>query len=1143
MRRRIIAIIVAATIACLLAFPAAWVWLGSDSGRQWLSASVASRSDGTVEIRGLSGHPLSQASAGAVLFSGDGVALTAESVALQWSPWSLLSGELAITALSAESVHLRIAAATGSKAATAPTLPMFAARLDLMHIAALTIERDGRAPISISDIRLDGLYLGESLAGHLQARMPDAGLNAVLSGQLKAWHLDGTLNSEAKGKIGLLLDGDHLQKGEVKLALESGYGTAQLESHWQRGKDALTLKGTMHLHADSGDVKAAWTLDTPLDFSRAALSTRAVLSSATRLERSLPLDISATWADEQLHAVIDESGYGLKLALTYAAAQLQGDLTLSKWDSPLKNAAGRLSGRVHGQWQVDAGLWRVQGDIDKGELAGLTARLKLAGHGDVASWQISQAEMHALGLDINLTGHGDKTQFKLIGSLHGKDIASALRFAGVKQQAAGQLQADVTVAGSYAAPQVSINAKARTVKLDAYAVDRASLSIQHGPVNGAYHLVARRIAMDGKQQMDMLDVTARLKSGKLDINLSTQGLLQSRARIMVGAADRDQRAVVISGARISYDSVSLLAADKVSVDLAGEHIHMPLSAMHLLGAKGSCAFDLTPEQVSGTLNIPDFNLTGKEAWLTGFSYQLAGIFGLKLSLAGHPQSPSVSIKLSAPQLRIRHPMFAGEKGQSLALSNVAVQLDYHQQQLNWQLHAKAPAQGSLESSGKLAMLFAMQPWQLSLPEEQQGAGSLLLHFARLSDMQSLLPRVDPIEGSSDITLNWSMPLAVHTLKGEGKITLDAIGIPEFGLVMNGALKATLSAGKPAVDLLLHNGDGELSITGPLDMDHRTIPDLKFNRFPLIQLPDQQLVVSGIIAASEKKKVSLIKGKLDVVRMRLEIPDPVAGPTKDLQWSDEQLTAAGKKHVPLSKLDVDLVLLADSEIYGRGMSLKPTGTLHLGGSVSKPKLTGVLDIVSGKIEFRSVKLEIQPESRVVFSGDSKRPSIYITAARKVGDITAGVIVDGPADQLTSQLYSAPVMSNAEIFSYIATGRPLASLGQDNISDMMTAAEFILGPGTMMQEVQTKVQQVTGLDVFEIGGDTAGGTIKAGRRLSDKVTLTVDQSVSKDATTALTLEYMLNRSLSIFARQTVNVAPTLGLRYSKEWVGKPKAAPVE
>ncbi|MDX8405381.1 MAG: translocation/assembly module TamB domain-containing protein [Mariprofundus sp.] len=1139
-RSTALTIMAAAATLCLLTGAGLWVWLGSDSGRQWLGHTITSLSGGSVELRGISGHPLSRLQATSVLVSG-GVEIRAESVMVAWSPWRLLTGKLAISRLTVGSIHLQTGAALPAESATPAAPPKVAVELDEMHIGELIIEPEGGAPERISDIRLTALQLGEVLGGHLQAQFSDGELSVQLGGQPALWHLQGQLKSQTQGKMDVSLSGRQLRAGEVTLGIESAYGTVDLASHWQRDQQ-WSASGTLLLHAGSGDMSADWKLNMPVDMSQAALSMHGVASSATLLQRSMPLDIGVTWAKEQLSAIIEEQGHGLKMALTYGDGELQGDLTLAAWNSSLKMAAGRLSGSLHGAWHAGSKQWHLQGDIDKGELAGLTARMKLDGMGDGERWHVRRADIRALGLSMALAGEGDSKRFTLSGSLAGEDIGPALKMAGL-EQAAGKVQADIRLAGSYQTPQGDVTANLTDVTIAALAVEGVSLSAHRKGGDGTGHLVVTHLLMDGRQQVEQLDVSARLHDAHLAMKFSTKGRLQSDASVVATVGEGEHRDAVITGVRVNYATERLLEADRLELHIDGKSIHLPAAGIRLLGATGRLAFDLMPEQVSGKLKLAGLKLSAAEYWLGEMPYRFAGKTGVTLTMSGQPQSPTAALHISAPAVKITHLMFAGEDDASLQMSNVSARLDYQQQQLGWQLHATTPAQGALESHGHLAMLLALQPWQLALPEKPGGSGSLALHIARLSEMQPLLPRVEPIQGSGDLKLRWAMPPTIHSVKGGAKLTLDAFGIPEFGLDMQGALKVGIAAGRPDIGLHLSNGDGELIVTGLLDIDRRTMPELHFNRFPLIQLPAQQLVVSGRIAASAQQNISLIEGALDVVQMRLEIPDPVPGPTADLQWHTNPQKEVDKKRAPLSKLDIDLTLNGDAEIYGRGMSLKPKGELHLGGSVTQPKLTGVLNIGSGKIEFRSVKLDILPQSRVQFSGDPKRPSIYIKAARKIGDVTAGVVIEGPADQLSSRLYSDPALSNAEIFSYIATGRPLASLGQSNVSDMVTAAEFVLGPGTMMQEVQGRVKDVTGLDLFEVGGDSSGGKIKAGRKLSDKVMVTVEQTVAKDASTALTLEYMLSRSLSVFARQTVNVAPMLGLRYSKEWFGRPKNAAVK
>lgn len=1137
MRRWFIAVAAVALLLCMFTSAGLWFWLGSEDGRQWLAGEVASLTHGSVEVHGLSGHPLSQLSADTVMVKSSGMKTELSAVTLEWSPWRLLAGDLSIAQFSVDKVGLYQQEIVSPQESGSFDLPPITLRINRLRIGEVTIEQGGISEDRARDIRIDSLRLTGSLSGELQATLPEGDLAAKLSGSPGRWLIDGRLHSEISRSLTAELTGKWLQSGMVKLIAEANANRGELEASWSRKNQELKADAKFHLSSASASADGIWSLLAPQSLERGHLNMHGVISADPLLNRKIELDVAADWSESGLLATAEERKHGLRLEVNYAAEQLHGLMTLVGWRSPLKNAAGQLSGKVDGSWQTGSGSWYLKGDIDEGRLAGLVASMQLDGKGDGVNWKLAKADIQALGLSLGLGGQGDADRFALSGNLEGTDISPALKFAGVAD-GGGSLRGKIGLQGSYGTPRLTVQAVAKRLQLELFTIETAELTATHASDEATYDLSASNLSFAGRQELDALKLEAQQKGSDVKLSWASQGKLQSRAQFAAQVSGEDKIDGVISDLWVSYGGTSVLEAKRLPFGLDGENMHLDKSALRLMGGKGSAAFRMTPEKVAGQLNVQAVKISGGEPWLKSLPFQFTGKADLSFALGGHPKAPTVVAALTSHELKLRHPMYAGEVGRSLQLSDAKLNLDYRKQQLFWQLHAKAPAEGVLAGDGSNALLFSIRPWQLIFPEGQAGKGALSVRLERLSDFQPLMPRIDPVEGRSDIDLKWSTPLDVSSVRGGGSITLDAIGIPEFGLEMKGALKASITKGRPAIDLLMKSGEGELRMKGAVDIDNRTMPDIHFKTFPLMQLPDQQLVVSGKISASEKQKISLISGGLEITHMRLEIPDPVPEPTEDLLWEEDQKTDETKKKAPLSKIDVDLNLSGDSEIYGRGMSLKPKGNLHLGGSLSQPRLTGVLEISSGKIEFRSVKLEILHGSRVIFSGDPKRPAIQIRAARKVGEVTAGVIVEGPADQLNTRLYSEPSMSNAEIFSYIATGRPLASLGTDGASDMMTAAEFILGPGTMMQEVQGKVMQVTGLDVFEIGGDSAGGQIRAGRKLSDEMTLTVEQVVAKEPSTAVTLEYMLTQSVSIFAKQAMNLAPRVGLRYSKEWFGTMK-----
>jgi len=1135
---RIVIIVLATPVFIMVGL---WFWLGSAGGRQWVVDTVANVSDGMVEIRGLQGHPLSEGYAEGILFKNDAAEVTASSVRMVWSPLSLLFMELDLSLLNIESVQVRLRETTPDNSQSATSLLLPSVRLHAFRVGALNIEQVDQSMLSVDGIRGDGLRFDGELAGTLAAHIidPDAVVEVALAGTPLFWQLDGRLHSESHGSLTLALTGKRLQAGDARLEAAVDDKTALVEASWQRQGDDLNATGNVKLGSGASGFDGTWQVGAEMESARADWKVEGKARSDL-LNRQLQLDISGRWAEGRLSAVAEEVGQRFKLELLHESDALTGTLILKDWLSPLKDAPGQLDGKLAGNWQVKSGQWKLTGDINKGELAGVVASLKLDGEGDGGNWRLRRADVRAVGLSLAASGKGDTKSFELAGKLSGRDIGPVMKLVGIAG-AGGSMHADIRLTGAYENPQVNVVATAEALTLESVVVNRLDLSVRQLGRDGTLKLKLTGAAIDGSREIDRFNGTAVLDGDIVTLSLASQGRLQGEALVTAAFEADGWHEVRLRGVNIDYDGVTILEAKQLLLKRDGKNVRLEKAPLRLMGAVSVCEFVLGGEQVLARLDVTDLRLSAAEPWLTSLPYQFGGHVDLSITLEGKAQTPQLTVRLNAPELKLSHAMFAGVEGKMLLLSDVSMKSIFRDQRLSWKLHARAPADGAIESSGSYALLFSLQPWKMTLPERRDGSGKLLARFARLSDLQPLIPRIDPFDGSGNLELNWKMPLGMKSVGGDGHIRFDAFGVPEFGLEMKGELQARMANGKPVVDLLLQGGEGELRIKGGVDIDRRTIPDIRFTHFPLMNLPDQQLTVSGTISASEQQQVSIIKGDLEVERMRLEIPEATPMPTSDLQWDIEAVDDVKKKKSSLSKIDVELKIGDDAEIYGRGMSLKPKGELDLGGSLSQPKLTGVLDIASGKIEFRSVKLDIQSGSYVVFAGDPTRPTVHILAARKVGDVVAGVIVDGPSDQLTTQLYSSPAMSNSEIFSYIATGRPLATLGKDNASDVMTAAEFILGPGTMMQEVQGKVKQVTGLDIFEVGGGSTGGYVRAGSKVSDKVTVTVEQSVSKEATTALTLEYLLSKSFSIFARQTTDLAPRIGLRYSKKWFGAPKPKP--
>jgi len=1140
-----------------------WFWLGSDSGRAWLSQAVYEWTDSLVEIQGLKGQPLRSFAADRVVVLQENKKVQMQQLHLNWSPLDLLMGELAVENLDIAHVDIHITSANDKaeeSATTAVELP-FAVSLGRLFIPALLVQQGEEAPTTVQDILLQHVQLSEQLSGSLQAVLASGALSAQLEGSKPQWSLVSTFTPTAEPAFELKVIGQYLEQGKIKLTTNQMDNSIEIKGDWSSQSQNLKANGELVLQAKTSNIQSQWQLDVPLgnlaNTMAYSLTLQSKITDESLLDDSVDLASKISYFNDKFTANMD--GQGLKIALNYVGEKLSADVMFEDWHSPMRNAKGQISGVFKAWWQPEPNRWLLKGGIDQGQIESLQARMSVDAEGEGEQWSVKHANVDMLGLQLVTSGKGDLKNLYATIEVAGKDIAPALELAGASK-ASGSVLVKLNVQGEKTYPQVQLSAKGSALRWDNIRLKDFTLAATQSSKQASYqtsqqlssqttklarlNLVATGLNMANKKVVEKLKIIGGRQDNKFNFKLSSAGELESKADFSLNLLTKDKADILFKNLAVAYAKQDLIHLKGAKVKLVGESVILEKTKLSLLNQPSFLALSYTPTWVQGKLDIVRFHPEPEMFGFADFPYQVIGDVAAEFSIEGHPGLPNAKLNLLADSLElipiqpVEDGIIAESEDQRLVMSHLKLNAEQQDGNLSWQMTSHLSAEGKVESQGNVALKFSLLPWQLEwgqnrLGENKQGEGSLDLEVGRFADMQVFLPQLSPLQGLGKLHFSWPMPFAIEGLLGASQMDWQALGVPELGLDMYGSLLTNFEYGKAAVDFKMHDHDGELWVKGPIDIERRTAPAVHFRNFPLMRLPNQLLLVNGSLSASETNHISLVEGGLDVVNLRFEIPELAPSPTSDLIWQGKGSFPQQKQ--ALSKLNVDLNIHSEAEIYGRGMSLKPQGKLHLGGSFSKPQLTGVLDINSGKIEYRSVKLEIQPESKVTFTGDPKRPELFIKAARTIDKVLAGIVVEGSADKLRSYLYSEPAMSNAEIFTYIATGRPLSSIGSNSGSDLFTAAEFILGQGSLLQEVQGDIQQVSGLDILEIGVDGKGGKIKAGQKLSQDLTLSLEQTVSKDATTAITLEYMLNKSLSVFSKQTMRMAPLVGFRYGKEWFG--------
>ena len=173
-------------------------------------------------------------------------------------------------------------------------------------------------------------------------------------------------------------------------------------------------------------------------------------------------------------------------------------------------------------------------------------------------------------------------------------------------------------------------------------------------------------------------------------------------------------------------------------------------------------------------------------------------------------------------------------------------------------------------------------------------------------------------------------------------------------------------------------------------------------------------------------------------------------------------------------------------------------------------TGALE-VAGRYRAYGQNLQIT-RGRLVWSNTAiGDPLLDLRAEREVGDVTAGIRVEGRASAPRATVYSDPAKSESEALAYLTLGRPLSSLTGAEAGQLGAAKSALnAGTGLLAAELGARI----GLDDAGVTESRALGAdvLTVGKYLSPK--LYVGYGVSLLGTgQVLMLKYLLRKGFDI------------------------------
>ncbi|MEN8205815.1 MAG: translocation/assembly module TamB domain-containing protein [Pseudomonadota bacterium] len=339
-------------------------------------------------------------------------------------------------------------------------------------------------------------------------------------------------------------------------------------------------------------------------------------------------------------------------------------------------------------------------------------------------------------------------------------------------------------------------------------------------------------------------------------------------------------------------------------------------------------------------------------------------------------------------------------------------------------------------------------------------------------LEQLLDEVGRYEGSVVVNLQGQGTLGQPRLSGGATVTDSILEVDKLGIRLTDLdVQVQSKADGLAITGSCDSGKGSMQLSGDvniIDIAHWQVDvRLQGKDFEIMHLPEGVIEVSPDLQARIAPPELHLSGEVHVPYARLRPKDlsTRAGVSSDVVIIDAEQVAEPEERWQASS-NIRLSLGDDVTIDGYGLKGDILGSVDL---LDKPgRVTtaqGKLSIERGSYEVYGRKLDIHRGQLLFSDGPVDNPGLDFEASRKVERVTAGIRAKGSLREPELTLYSDPSMSDSDIISYIAFGKPQAEAGQGGGS--VTDAGLVAGGNKLAGILGTKV----GLEEFGVeSGET-------------------------------------------------------------------------
>lgn len=446
-----------------------------------------------------------------------------------------------------------------------------------------------------------------------------------------------------------------------------------------------------------------------------------------------------------------------------------------------------------------------------------------------------------------------------------------------------------------------------------------------------------------------------------------------------------------------------------------------------------------------------------------------------------------------------------------------------------------------EPNGAITASLRLPGYVLPRPPEADQAVRLTLDADIALDADSLFIRDLHLGngGRAHVDLDLSGTVGEPQLDGVVTATIGRLNLLPLGSQLDDLrVNARIRDNTIALSGGGRMGDGALVIGG--SGGFRSAADWEANfslsgdKLAAVRIPTAQITASPDITLQVTPKELRFDGSLTIPKAKLE---PIR-PESAITASDDVVVLGQREESRREALrlrgQLELLLGEEVRVEGRGFEGRLTGRMVLTAARDNLSAQGEISFVDGRYRAYGQNLTIR-QGRVLYAGGPvDNPAIDVIASRLRGnndEIEVGVRVLGTAKTPVVELYSSPVMDDADVLSWLIIGRPLSEARAGEGTDLYQAATSvaIAGGGALAEMIGERFNLVE--VSIEAGEQTEDTALVLGRALSPRLYVRYIQGLMED-NNAIQFRYKLGEKWTLETESGTRTGAGADLLYSLE-----------